>query len=120
MAIGNTGGLERLCKATVYSWQGLKAAFKNETAFRQEVYLSIIMIPAGIWLGETGTERALLAGSVLLVLIIELINSGLEAVVDRFGQDQHELSGLAKDTGSAAVLVALVNVLVIWSLVLFF
>ncbi len=120
MATGNTGGFKRLCKATHYSWQGLKAAFKNEPAFRQEVLLSIFMIPAGLWLGETGIERALLVGSVLLVLIIELINSGLEAVVDRFGGELHELSGLAKDTGSAAVLVALANVLIIWTLILFF
>ena len=119
MATKGTNGLERLFKALIYSMQGLKAAFKNEQAFRQEVYLSIILIPAGFWLGETGIERALLVGCILLVMIVELINSGIEAVVDRFGGEHHELSGLAKDIGSAAVLVALINVLVIWSLVLF-
>ena len=119
MATKGTSGLERLFKALIYSMQGLKAAFKNEQAFRQEVYLSIILIPAGFWLGETGIERALLVGCILLVMIVELINSGIEAVVDRFGGEHHELSGLAKDIGSAAVLVALINVLVIWSLVLF-
>ena len=120
MAGNNSGGLSRLIKATIYSWQGLKAAYKNEPAFRLEILLSIFLVPAGLWLGETGIERALLVGPILLVLVIELINSGLEAVVDRFGGELHELSGLAKDTGSAAVLVALVNVLVMWLLVLFF
>lgn len=119
MAI-KTGSLERLFKATIYSIQGLKATFKNEQAFRQEVLLSIFLIPAAFWFGNTGIERALLIGCVLLVLIVELINSGIEAVVDRFGGEQHELSGLAKDIGSAAVLLALINVLVIWFLVLFF
>jgi diacylglycerol kinase (ATP) len=119
MASQGTKGLERLIKATCYSWQGLKAAFKNEAAFRQEVYLSIVLIPLGIWLGETGMERALLSGSILLVMIIELINSGMEALVDRFGGELHELSGRAKDVGSAAVLIALINVIVIWCLVLF-
>ncbi len=114
-----TQDLERLIKATGFSWQGLKAAFKNEAAFRQEIYLSIILIPLGIWLGETGMERALLIGSILLVMIVELINSGMEAVVDRFGGEQHELSGRAKDVGSAAVLIALINVVAIWCLVLF-
>ncbi|NIQ13873.1 MAG: diacylglycerol kinase, partial [Candidatus Dadabacteria bacterium] len=101
-----------------YSWQGLKAAFKNEAAFRQEVYLSLVLIPLACWLGETGVERALLIGSLLLVMMIELINSGMEAVVDRFGGEHHELSGRAKDVGSAAVLIALINVMVIWCLVL--
>ena len=114
-----TQDLERLINATGFSWQGLKAAFKNEAAFRLEVYLSIILIPLGIWLGETGMERALLIGSILLVMIVELINSGMEAVVDRFGGEQHELSGRAKDVGSAAVLIALINVVAIWCLVLF-
>ncbi len=119
MASQGTKGLERLIKATGYSCQGLKAAFKNEAAFRLEVYLSIILIPLGICLGETGIERALLIGSILLVVIVELINSGIEAVVDRFGGEQHELSGRAKDVGSAAVLIALTNVVAIWCLVLF-
>lgn len=120
MATKGTSGLERLFKATIYSMQGLKATFKNEQAFRQEVFLSIFLIPAGLWFGHTGIERALLVGCVLLVLIVELINSGIEAVVDRFGGEHHELSGLAKDIGSAAVLMSLINVFVIWVLVLFF
>jgi diacylglycerol kinase (ATP) len=76
------------------------------------------MMPLGIWLGQTGIERALLVGSLLLVLIVELVNSAIEAVVDRFGGEQHELSGRAKDIGSAAVFIALLNVAIIWGLVL--
>ena len=114
---GNTG-IARLIKATGYSWLGLKAAFKHEAAFRQELALCVILIPAGIWLGESGIERALLVGCLLLVLIVELINSAIEAVVDRFGGEQHELSGRAKDIGSAAVFVTLVNAVVIWALIL--
>ena len=119
MSTKSTGGLARLFKATIYSIQGLKAAFKNEAAFRLELFLSIFLVPAGLWIGENGTERALLVGSLLLVLAIELLNSGIEAIVDRFGGELHELSGRAKDVGSAAVLISLVNVILIWSLVLF-
>jgi diacylglycerol kinase (ATP) len=120
MSLKGRGGIQRLYKATIYSMQGLQAAFRNEAAFRLEVYLSLVLIPLGLWLGNNGVERALLAGSILLVMIVELINSGIEAVVDRFGGEHHELSGIAKDVGSAAVLVALINVIVIWCLVLFF
>lgn len=119
MSSQGTKGLERLFKAFAFSMQGLSSAFKNEAAFRQEIYLSIILIPLGVYLGESGSERALLVGVILLVLITELINSGMEAVVDRFGGEQHELSGRAKDVGSAAVLVALFNVLFVWGCVLF-
>jgi diacylglycerol kinase (ATP) len=76
------------------------------------------LIPAGLWLGEDGTERALLVGSLLLVLAIELLNSGIEAIVDRFGEELHELSGRAKDVSSAAVLISVINAIAIWSLVL--
>lgn len=114
---GNTG-IARIIRATGYSWAGLCSAYKHEAAFRQELALSIILIPAGIWLGQSGIERALLIGCVLLVLIVELVNSAIEAVVDRFGTEQHELAGRAKDIGSAAVFVALVNVIVVWLLVL--
>jgi diacylglycerol kinase (ATP) len=119
MAAKITCGFIRLLKATIYSVQGLTAAFKNEPAFRLEVFLSVILIPAGIWLGDNNVERILLVGSLLLVMIIELLNSGIEAVVDRFGSELHELSGRAKDVGSAAVLIALVNVVMVWLLVLF-
>jgi len=114
----NIRGLERLVNATIYSWQGLKATFKHEEAFRQELYLAIFLIPAGLWLGKTGTERAILIGVILLVFIVELLNTGIEAVVDRHGQEPHSLSGLAKDVGSAAVLISLINVCVVWALVL--
>ncbi len=114
---GNTG-ITRIINAAGYSWAGLKSAFKHEAAFRQELALCVIMIPAGFWLGQNGIERALLIGSLLLVLIVELLNSAIEAVVDRFGGEQHELSGRAKDIGSAAVLIAFLNVIVIWLLVL--
>ena len=119
MSSQGTTGLERLFKALGFSMQGLTAAFKNEAAFRQEIYLAIILIPLGFYLGETGVEIALLVSVILLLLITELINSGMEAVVDRFGGEHHELSGRAKDVASAAVLVALLNVVLVWGCVLF-
>jgi len=119
MSSQGTAGLERLFKAIGFSRQGLTAAFKNEAAFRQEIYLSIILIPLGFYLGETGVEIALLVSVILLVLITELINSGMEAIVDRFGGEHHELSGRAKDVASAAVLIALLNVVLVWGCVLF-
>lgn len=119
MGSGANGDLVRLYRALIYSFQGIHAAFRNEAAFRLEVFLSIILVPFGFWLGDTGVEKALLVFSILLVMVIELVNSGIEAVVDRFGGERHELSGRAKDVASAAVLLALINVVVIWSLVLF-
>ncbi len=119
MSSQGTAGLERLFKALGFSMQGLTAAFKNEAAFRQEIYLSIILVPLGFYLGETGVEIALLVSVIVLVLITELINSGMEAVVDRFGGEHHQLSGRAKDVGSAAVLIALLNVVLVWGCVLF-
>jgi len=118
MSTRGTKGLERLFKAFGFSMQGLSAAFRNEAAFRQEIYLSIVLVPLGIYLGETGTERALLVSVIFLVLITELINSGVEAVVDRFGGEHHELSGRAKDIASAAVLISLINVLIVWGCIL--
>lgn len=119
MASQGTSGLTRLVKALKFSCQGLNAAFINEAAFRQEIYLCIILIPLGYYLGSSGVERALLVSVVLLVPIIELINSGIEAIVDRVGTEIHELSGRAKDIGSAAVLLSLINAVVVWFLVLF-
>ena len=112
-------GLRRLSRATIYSLKGTQAAFRNEQAFRLECYLAFVLAPLGLYLGHNGVERALLIGVLFLVLIVELVNSGIEAVVDRFGGEHHELSGRAKDIGSAAVFFALVNVLVVWGLVLF-
>ena len=116
---GKPTGLKRLLLATGHSWRGLKGAFVHEAAFRQELILVVLMLPVALWLGRTGVERALLVGALLLVLIVELLNSGIEAVVDRIGLERHELSGLAKDMGSAAVFVSLVNVAVVWGFVLY-
>ncbi|MDH5326901.1 MAG: diacylglycerol kinase [Gammaproteobacteria bacterium] len=117
MKPGNKG-LTRIIKAAGYSWQGLQAAFKHEAAFRQECALALLLGPLGLWLGNTGVEKALLTGSLLLVLIVELLNSAVENTVDRFGGEQHELSGRAKDIGSAAVLLSLLNVALIWAAIL--
>ena len=111
-------GIKRIINAASYSWQGLKVAFKHEVAFRQEVVLLFLLAPTGTWLGNTNIERAMLLGSLLLVLIVELLNSAIEAVVDRFGGEWQELSGRAKDLGSAAVLLSLVLAGLVWLLVL--
>jgi diacylglycerol kinase (ATP) len=110
---GNTG-LKRIIKAGGYSFLGLKAAWKYESAFRQEVLLAAAMIPGAVWLGRTADEIGLLIGTVMLVVIVELLNSAVEAVVDRIGDEPHKLSGRAKDMGSAAVFISLLLVLVIW------
>jgi diacylglycerol kinase (ATP) len=115
---GNTG-LKRLLKATGYSRDGLVAAFRYETAFRQEIALGFILIPLALWLGNTALERAVLIMVWLLILIAELVNSAIESIVDRIGDEHHELAGRAKDIGSAVVFVALVNATVVWLLVLF-
>ena len=119
MAAQGSQGIERILKATVYSWQGLKFAFKSEAAFRQELALFIILFPIGLWLGDSGLEKAVLVGVLFLVLMVELLNTGIEIVVDRFGGERHALSGQAKDVGSAAVLLSLINVCVVWGLILF-
>jgi diacylglycerol kinase (ATP) len=113
---GNTG-LRRIFLATLFSIAGLRTAWRNEAAFRQECGLCLMLAPIGLWLGQTAAERALLLGSCLLVLIVEVLNSAIEAVVDRVGTDHHELSGAAKDLGSAAVLLSLLSTLVVWVIV---
>ncbi len=115
---GNTG-VTRWIKALGFTWLGIKAAYKHEEAFRQEIWLLIVAAPLAIWLGDNGIEIALMIGSVLLLLIVELLNSAVEAIVDRFGGEIHELSGRAKDMGSAAVFIAMVNVAVVWLFMLF-
>lgn len=110
--------LRRLRKAWGWSLKGLASALRHEAAFRQELVLFCLLAPLGFWLGESGPARALLIGSLMLVLIVELLNTAVESVVDRIGPEAHELSGRAKDVGSAAVLLALLNVLLIWGLVL--
>ena len=115
---GHTG-LTRIIKASAYSWQGIKACFVHEAAFRQELFLAIILIPLAFWLAHSNIELVLLIASVILLLIVEILNSAIEAVVDRCGDDHHELSGRAKDMASAAVAFALLNLLVVWGLIIF-
>ena len=111
-------GLRRLMNAAGYSIEGLAAAARHEDAFRQELALAAVLVPLGLWLGKTGVERALLVASVLLVLVVELLNSAIEATVDRVSLDHHRLAKRAKDLGSAAVMLSLVNVAAVWLLVL--
>ena len=110
-------GLRRLVNAARYSLAGFRAAL-SEAAFRQELVLALVLIPLGLHLGTSGLERALLVGSVLLVLIVELLNSAVEAAVDRISTQLHDLSRRAKDLGSAAVMLSLANLAVVWLLVL--
>ncbi|ABC31549.1 Diacylglycerol kinase [Hahella chejuensis KCTC 2396] len=107
-------GLKRIILATGYSMNGLRAAWRNESAIRQEMVAALILVPLALFLSVTMVEKILMIGSVLLVLIVELINSAIEAVVDRIGAERHELSGRAKDMGSAAVLVALSLAMFTW------
>ncbi len=111
------GGVERIIKATAFSASGLRAAWVNEAAFRQECALAAVLIPIAFWIGPSAVERALLIGSCLLVLVVELINSAIETSIDRIGVDQHPLSGRAKDLGSAAVLMSLVLTATVWLLI---
>ena len=112
-------GVGRLIRAFGWSLAGLRAAFVGEAAFRQEVAVTLVMLPAAVWLGQNGVEQAMLISSLLLVLLAELLNSAIEAVVDRVGSEQHPLSGRAKDIGSAAVFISLVNVAVVWGFLLY-
>ncbi|MGB0723335.1 MAG: diacylglycerol kinase [Gammaproteobacteria bacterium] len=111
-------GLRRLVNALRWSSQGFAATFRHEEAFRQELFLCLFLAPIGWWLGDTGVERALLIGSLLVVLIVEILNTAVESVVDRIGSEPHPLSGRAKDQGSAAVFVALLLVVVTWGLII--
>ncbi len=111
-------GLRRIWNALHYSIAGFRAAYKHEDAFRQEILLAAVMIPVALWLHVSHVGKALMIGSVLLVLIVELANSAIEAIVDRVSLEKHELSKRAKDIGSAAVLVSLINALAVWALVL--
>lgn len=111
-------GLVRILKACAYSRDGLAATWRHEAAFRQELALALVALPLALWLGHDGGERALLAGSIVLVLVVELLNSAVEAVVDRISEAPHELSKRAKDAGSAAVLLALLLAALTWGLIL--
>jgi len=110
--------MRRVARALGYSIRGLRAASRHEVAFRQELILAIFLVPLGLWLGRDAVERSLLVGTVLLVLIVELLNSAIESAVDRIGKSRHELSGRSKDMGSAAVLVALLVATTTWGLLI--
>ena len=111
-------GLNRVLRATRHSMDGLRIAYLGEQAFRQEVWLAAALLPLGLWLGRTWVETALLLGSVMLVLIVELLNSGIEAAIDRVSLELHDLSKRAKDLASAAVLLSLLLCALVWSLAL--
>jgi diacylglycerol kinase (ATP) len=108
----------RAWRAFIWSMQGLRATWAVESSFRLEVYLFVVLAPAAVFLGRSGVERAILIGSMMLVLVVEVLNSAVEAVVDRWGPELNELAGRAKDMGSAAVFLADMNVLACWGLIL--
>jgi diacylglycerol kinase (ATP) len=110
----NSAGFTRIIKAAGYSWKGLRAAWVNEAAFRQEGVAAVIAIAIACWLDVDPITRVLLIGSVVLVMIVEILNSAIEALVDRVGTEYHELSGRAKDMGSAAVLISIILALFAW------
>jgi diacylglycerol kinase (ATP) len=116
--VRSAGDIGRVLRAGSYSIAGLRAALRKEAAFRQELMLFMLLAPLGAWYGKTGVERALLIGSLLLVLIVELLNSAVEATVDRISRKHHKLSGRAKDMGSAAVYLAILLAVTVWAMVL--
>ena len=116
----NKKGFDRLSAALNNSFEALKATFKNEEAFRQEIFLALILIPVAFYTGDTTVEKILLVSSLILLIVIELINTGIEVIIDRVSLDKDELSQLAKDVGSAAVLIAFLNCFIVWLMILFF
>ena len=117
MANPQNTGMRRIVNATSFSMAGLRAAWVNEAAFRQECAAALILMPIGVWLGQSAVERGLLIGSCLLVIVVELLNSAIEAAVDRVSMDRHRLAGRAKDLGSAAVFVGIGIVFLVWGLI---
>ncbi len=111
-------GLTRLINALGYSRDGLRAAWQNEAAFREEILLAAIAIPLAVLLAKTGVDRALMMGSIILILIVEILNSAVEAVVDKASPEKNDLAKRAKDMGSAAVLLSLLNAVVVWACIL--
>ena len=111
-------GLSRLIRSFGYSYQGFRLAWREEAAFRQEISLAVVVIPAGLYFGHSGVERALLIMPMLLILVVEFLNSAVEAVVDRSGTERHPLAGMAKDMGSAAVLLSFILLGTVWLLIL--
>ena len=116
----NKKGFDRFSAALNNSFEALKATFKNEEAFRQEIFLALILIPVAFYNGDTTVEKILLVSSLILLIVIELINTGIEVIIDRVSLDKNELSKLAKDVGSAAVLIAFLNCFIVWLMILFF
>ncbi len=114
----NVTGLTRIVKAAGYSWKGIRAAWQNEAAFRQEAVAAVVAVIVACWLDVDAVTRVLLIGSVVLVIIVEILNSALEAVVDRIGSELHPLSGRAKDMGSAAVLLTILLAVLVWAMLL--
>ena len=117
MGSENENIFRHIQNAVVYSWAGLKTAWNNEMSFRTQTIVIAVMMPIGIWIGETAVERALLIGSGLLILIVELLNSAVENVVDRIGMENHILSKQAKDLGSAAAAISMLTAVIVWGLV---
>jgi diacylglycerol kinase (ATP) len=113
----NAKGIRRIINAGKYSAAGFKAAWINEEAFRQEITLAILVVPSGLWLGQSWTQRAILVGIYFIIPLTELLNSAIEATVDRVGQERHELSGRAKDLGSAAVVLSICIALIVWVII---
>jgi diacylglycerol kinase (ATP) len=111
-------GLTRLVRAFGYSFQGFRHTWREEAAFRQEVLLSLLLIPMGLYFGNSGVERALLVSPMLLILVVEILNSAVEAIVDRSGTERHPLAGMAKDMGSAAVMLSFALLGTVWFLIL--
>ena len=118
MSKPKSNALTHFVQALCWSLKGIRSAFKHEVAFRQEVFLFIILGPLALWLGTTAFERALLLSTLFLVLAVEMLNSAVEAVVDRVGDERHALAGRAKDMGSAAVFFTLANAVVVWGVIL--
>jgi diacylglycerol kinase (ATP) len=115
---GNTG-IKRIIRAGGFSWKGFVACFRHEAAFRQEIALTVVLIPLAFWLGNNTLERAVMIGVWLIVPVVEMLNSGIEAVVDRISDEHHPLAGRAKDLGSAAVFLAFTNAAIVWAILLF-
>ena len=118
MGDGTNRGFKRLINAFYYSMAGFRATWINEEAFRQEILVGIIVVPAGFFIGATGTQKAILIGSYLIIPLVELLNSAIEAVVDRVGMERHELSGRAKDIGSASVFLSIFTAIIMWGLII--
>ena len=113
----NESVIGHIKNAFIYTFAGLETAWKNELAFRGEIVVAMVMVPLGLWIGRSAVERSLLIASILLILVTELLNSAIEAVVDRIGTERHELSKRAKDMGSAAAFISMVTAALVWMII---